>query len=231
MIKVPATKNGLGVVEGLIAQGINVNATLIFSAEQYTQVVWAYLKGLDHLAKSGGDISQVRSVASIFVSRIDTVVDKMLDGQGKGAPLRGKAAVSNCEIVYHKFRKSFNGEEFKALRSKGAHAQRVLWASTGTKDPQYSDIKYISELMAADTVNTVPDKTLGAVLDHGIARAAMPKDVAGAQKIIEQLRLLGIDVGMVCNQLLDDGLASFERSFEELTACIEEKRTRLLAVK
>jgi len=227
MIKVPATKNGLSVVEGLISQGINVNVTLIFSAEQYTQVVWAYLKGLNRLAQNGGDLKKVHSVASVFVSRIDAIVDKKLT-EGL-VSLKGKAAVSNCEIVYHKFQKSFNGDEFKALKSKGANEQRVLWASTGTKDPQYSDIKYITELIAASTVNTVPDKTLEAVLDHGIAKAAMPGDVAGAQKIIEQLRLGGIDVGIICNQLLDDGLASFDKSFEELTACIEEKRARLCA--
>ena len=229
MIKVPATKNGLGVVEGLIAQGINVNVTLIFSAEQYQEVVWAYLKGLKQLAQSGGDIKKVHSVASIFVSRIDTSIDKKLDEQAAGDALKGKAAVANCEIVYHKFQKSFGGSEFKALKLKGAHVQRVLWASTGTKDPQYSDIKYITELIAADTVNTVPDKTLEAVLDHGVAKIAMPGDVAGAQKTVEQLRLLGIDVGMVCNQLLDEGLAAFEKSFEELTTSIEEKRTRLCA--
>jgi transaldolase len=224
MIKVPATKNGLGVVRGLIAQGINVNVTLIFSAEQYQQVVWAYLKGLNHLAQNGGDIRQVHSVASIFVSRIDTSIDKKLDEKSS---LRGRAAVQNCEIIYHKFQNSFGGSEFKALKLKGANVQRVLWASTGTKDPQYSDIKYITELMAADTVNTVPDKTLEAVLDHGVAKAAMPGSVAEAQKTIEQLRLSGIDVGMVCNQLLDDGLAAFEKSFEELMACIEEKQARL----
>ena len=135
--------------------------------------------------------------------------------------------MQNCEIIYHKFQNSFGGDEFKALKLKGANIQRVLWASTGTKDPQYSDIKYVTELIAADTVNTVPDKTLEAVLDHCLAKAAMPGDVAGAQKTIEQLRLLGIDVGMVCNQLLDDGLAAFEKSFEELMACIEEKQARL----
>ena len=228
MIKVPATKNGLGVVEGLISQGINVNVTLIFSAEQYGQVVWAYLDGLKHLAKSGGDLSRVRSVASVFVSRLDTNIDKKLDEKKVSTALKGRAAVSNCEIIYHKFQKAFSGDEFKSLKLGGANVQRVLWASTGTKDPQYSDIKYITELIAADTVNTVPDKTLEAVLDHGIAKVAMPGDVAGAQTTIEQLRHLGIDVGMVCNQLLDDGLAAFEKSFEELTACIEEKRSRLL---
>jgi transaldolase len=239
MIKVPATKNGLGVVEGLIAQGINVNVTLIFSAEQYTQVVWAYLKGLNHLAQSNGDLRKVRSVASIFVSRIDTSIDKKLkeltakavDPKESEAlkAIRGLAAVANSEIIYHKFQNSFGGNEFKALKLKGANVQRVLWASTGTKDPQYSDIKYITELIASDTVNTVPDKTLEAVLDHGLAKVAMPGNVAEAQKTIEQLRLLGIDVGMVCNQLLDEGLASFEKSFEELTTSIEEKLTRLCA--
>ena len=226
MIKVPATKNGLSVVEGLISQGINVNTTLIFSAEQYQQVVWAYLKGLNHLSQSGGDLGQVHSVASIFVSRIDTAVDKKLDEK---SALRGKAAVQNCEIIYHKFQNSFSGNEFKALKLKGANIQRVLWASTGTKDVQYSDIKYITELIAADTVNTVPDKTLEAVLDHGVTKMAMPGDVAGAQKTIEQLRLLGIDVGMVCNQLLEEGLAAFAKSFEELTTSIEEKQARLCA--
>ncbi len=226
MIKVPATKNGLGVVEGLIGQGINVNVTLIFSAEQYSQVVWAYLKGLNHLAQNGGDLKKVRSVASIFVSRVDTNIDKKLD-EKKETALRGKAAVANCEIIYHKFQKAFDTDEFKALKQKGTHVQRVLWASTGTKDPQYSDIKYISELVAADTVNTVPDKTLEAVLDHGVARKAMPGDVAAAQKTIEHLRHLGIDTGMVCNQLLDDGLSAFEKSFEELMTCLEEKQSRL----
>jgi transaldolase len=226
MIKVPATKNGLGVVEGLIAQGINVNTTLIFSAEQYQQVAWAYLKGLNQLLQKGGDLKKVRSVASIFVSRIDTAVDKKLDVK---SALRGRAAVQNCEIIYHKFQNCFSTNEFKALKQKGANVQRVLWASTGTKDPQYSDIKYITELIAADTVNTVPDKTLEAVLDHGVAKVAMPGSVAEAQKTIEQLRLEGVDIGMVCNQLLDDGLASFEKSFEELTASIEEKSKRLCA--
>jgi len=228
MIKVPATKNGLGVVEGLISQGVNVNVTLIFSAEQYQQVVWAYLEGLKHLDKSGGDIKKVHSVASVFVSRVDTSVDKKLDEKAAGAALRGKAAGANCEVIYHKFQKSFSSSEFKALKLKGANIQRVLWASTGTKDPQYSDIKYITELIAADTVNTVPDKTLSAVLDHGVAKVYMPGDVAAAQKTIEQLRLLGIDVGMVCNQLLDEGLLSFEKSFDELTASIEEKTKHLM---
>jgi len=226
MIKVPATKNGLGVVEGLIAQGINVNVTLIFSAEQYQEVVWAYLKGLNRFAQSGGDLKRVHSVASVFVSRVDTSIDKKLD-EIKQSSLRGKAAVANCEIIYHKFQKSIESSEFKALQVKGANIQRVLWASTGTKDPQYSDIKYITELIADKTVNTVPDKTLEAVLDHGVAKAGLPGNVAQAQKTIEALRLLNIDIGIVCNQLLTEGLLAFEKSFEELSTSIEEKQARL----
>ncbi len=226
MIKVPATKNGLGVVEGLIGQGVNVNVTLIFSAEQYQQVAWSYIKGLNHLAAQGGNLSRVHSVASVFVSRIDAAIDKLLEEKGAAA-LCGRAAVSNCEIVFHKFQKTFNGDEFKSLAAKGANVQRVLWASTGTKDPKYSDIKYVTELIANPTVNTLPDKTLEAVLDHGVAKIAMPGNVALAQKTLEELRVLGIDVGIVCNKLLSEGLVAFEKSFEELTASIEEKTKRL----
>ncbi len=226
MIKVPATKNGMNVVEGLIAEGINVNVTLIFSAEQYAQVTWAYLKGLNRLQQKGGDLNKVRSVASIFVSRIDSTIDKWLD-ENNLSPLRGQAAVANSQIIYHKFQQTFSSQEFKSLEAKGAHKQRVLWASTGTKDPKYSDIKYVTELIAYDTVNTLPDKTLQAVLDHGVAKVALPGNVANAQKIVTELREKGVDVGIVCNKLLEDGLLAFEKSFEELTASIEEKSKKL----
>jgi transaldolase len=240
MIKVPATKNGMGVVEGLISEGVNVNVTLIFSAEQYQEVAWAYLKGLKALAAKGGDLKKVHSVASVFVSRIDASVDKWLDEEAaktidmKRKPmlvsLRGRAAVSNCEIVFHKYQRTFEeGEEFKALQAKGANTQRVLWASTGTKDAKYSDIKYVTELVATPTVNTLPGNTLDAVLDHGVAKIAIPGNVAGAQRNIEELRNLGIDVGIVCNKLLAEGLIAFEKSFEELTASVEEKTKRLCA--
>ena len=233
MIKVPATKNGTAAVEQLIAQGVNVNVTLIFSAEQYSQVVWAYCKGIKALIQSGGDPAKVRSVASVFVSRLDTAVDKWIDGQLAGigdaahktrlSSLRGTAAVSNCEIIFHKFQNAFAAAEFKQLEAKGAHAQRVLWASTGTKDLKYSDLKYVTELMAAATVNTLPDKTLEAYLDHGAAQLALPNDIALAQRRIEQLRSSGIDVNIVCTKLLEEGLSAFEKSFEELMVSIEEK--------
>jgi transaldolase len=237
MIKVPATKNGCGVVEALIAEGVNVNTTLIFSAEQYQQVAWAYMKGLKRLADKGGDLTKVRSVASVFVSRLDAAIDKWIDVEetktvdmGRKTQLlslRGVAAVNNCEIVFHKFENTFASAEFKALEAKGAHVQRVLWASTGTKDPKYSDVKYLNELVSSPTVNTVPDKTLDAYLDHGAVKIAIPHDVARAQRNIEQLRVLGIDPNVVCLKLLEEGLTAFEKSFEELMASIEEKSKRL----
>lgn len=226
MIKVPATKNGCKVVADLIGQGINVNVTLIFSAEQYSDVERAYIKGLQTLAAKKGDLSKVRSVASVFVSRLDTAIDKWLD-DNKQSALRGKAAVANCEIIYHKYTTAFSSAEFKALQANGAHEQRVLWASTGTKDAAYSDVKYINELIAKNTVNTVPDKTLEAYCDHGTVKIALPANVSQAQHHVEALRQLGIDPNVVCLKLLEDGLIAFEKSFEELMASIEAKSQTL----
>mgnify|MGYP001577669109 CR=1 FL=1 len=236
MIKVPGTKNGCRVFEDLLAQGVNVNVTLIFSAEQYQEVGWAFLRGMKRLLVQTKDLSRVRSVASVFVSRIDTAIDKMLDEKIAAATdealkaklefLRNKAAVANSEIIFHKYNKFFLSQGFTAL-AHNAQPQRVLWASTGTKNPKYSDIKYVTELIASPTVNTLPDKTLEAFLDHGVAKIAIPGDVAGAQKILEELRTLGIDVSVVCLKLLEDGLVAFNQSFDELTQSIEEKAKRL----
>lgn len=226
MIKVPATKNGVKVFEGLIGQGINVNVTLIFSAEQYSDVARAYLNGIKTLLDKKGDVSKVRSVASVFVSRLDTAIDKWLD-DNKQSALRGRAAVANAEIIYHKYSKEFSSDEFKALQKNGAHDQRVLWASTGTKDAAYSDVKYITELIAKNTVNTVPDKTLDAFCDHGTVTIALPADVSKAQIHVETLRKLGIDPNVVCLKLLEDGLVSFDKSFEELLTSIETKSQAL----
>jgi transaldolase len=223
MVKVPGTKNGCRVVEELLANGVNVNVTLIFSAEQYQDVAQAFLRGISKVGPK--QLGRVRSVASVFISRIDTAVDKLLEG--KNDALKGKAAVANSEIIFHKYNKFFSSPEFKALEAKGAHSQRVLWASTGTKNPAYSDIKYVTELIANPTVNTLPDKTLEAFLDHGVVKLAMPGDVAAAQKTLEELRALGIDIGVVCLKLLEEGLTAFNQSFDELTASIEEKAKRL----
>lgn len=237
MIKVPGTRNGCRAFSDLLAKGVNVNVTLIFSAEQYQDVAWAYLNGMKRLSETTKDLSRVRSVASVFVSRIDTTIDKTLSDKAaattdaalkaKYEALQGRAAVANSEIIFHKYGQLFAGPEFKALEAFGAKTQRVLWASTGTKNPKYSDIKYITELIAKPTVNTVPDKTLEAFIDHGVNKIAMPGDVAGAQKTIQDLRAEGIDVGVVCLKLLEDGLVSFDQSFDELTQSIEEKAKRL----
>lgn len=236
MIKVPATKGGLFVVEGLIAQGVNVNVTLIFSPEQYQDVVWAYIRGLQTLKKSGQSLSKVRSVASVFVSRIDAAVDKWIDEKAATLPgseqaslkaLRGRAAVSNSQIVYHKFTQSFQQAEFQELAKLGANVQRVLWASTATKDPQYSDVKYIEELIGPNTVNTVPDKTLVALMDHAKAAVALPGQVSQAQQVLDTLRHEGMDVGVLCQQLLQDGVNAFVGSFDELLGSITEKTKNL----
>ena len=229
MIKVPATKNGRGVFEGLIAQGVNVNVTLIFSAEQYSEVVWAYFRGLDRLASQGGDARKVHSVASVFVSRLDTQVDKWLDAKQPASAWRGSAALANCEIIFHKYQNFFSSADFKSLQAKGANAQRVLWASTGTKDPQYHDLKYVSGLIGSATVNTVPEKTLQAYLDHGCAKPGLPKEVGAAQHCVAELRRQGIDVNVVCLALLAEGLLAFEKSFEELLRSVDEKSKKLLA--
>lgn len=237
MIKVPGTKNGCRAFGDLLAKGVNVNVTLIFSAEQYQDVAWAYLNGMTRLSQYRKDLSRVRSVASVFVSRIDTAIDPMIesrissttDGALKSTleALKGRAAVANCEVIFHKYNQLFSGSDFKALQAVGAQPQRVLWASTGTKNPKYSDIKYVTELTAQGTVNTLPDKTLEAFLDHGDVKIAMPGDVAAAQKVVEQLREQGIDVGVVCLKLLDEGLVAFDQSFDDLTKSIVEKAQRL----
>lgn len=237
MIKVPGTKNGCRAFSDLLAQGVNVNVTLIFSAEQYQDVAWAYLKGMNRLLDQNKDLKNVRSVASIFVSRIDSAIDPMIDAKIASATdnkikmrleaLKGRAAVVNSEVIFHKYNHIFSSTEFKTLQSAGAHPQRVLWASTGTKNPKYSDVKYVTELIASPTVNTLPDKTLEAFLDHGICRKALPGDVASAQKVIQELREHGIDVGVVCLKLLDEGLVAFDQSFDDLTRSIVEKAKSL----
>ena len=237
MIKVPGTKQGCRVVSDLLAQGVNVNVTLIFSAEQYQDVAWAYIEGMKKLSLKTKDLSRVRSVASVFISRIDTAVDKMLDNaqadtkenaiKAQLEGYKGRAAVANSEIIFHKYLHVFSGDDFKLLEKMGAQTQRVLWASTGTKNPKYNDVKYVAELIAKPTVNTLPDKTLEAFLDHGVAKLAMPGDVAAAQQLVQDLRGLGIDVGVVCLKLLEEGLLSFDQSFDELTVSIEQKAKRL----
>lgn len=221
MIKIPATPEGIEAVEACIAAGINVNATLIFSGEQYAAVAEAYLRGLEARALQGLPLG-VASVASVFVSRVDTAVDRLLEGKGEAA-LLGKIAVDGIRATYRRFRGLFSGPRWEALAGKGARVQRPLWASTGTKNPAYSDVLYLEALIGPDTVNTVPPKTLSAFLDHGRAVRTLDADPDGATARSARLAELGIDLGAVCAALLEEGLSAFESAFRSLMAAIEEK--------
>jgi len=227
MFKVPSTDAGFEAITDLLGDGINVNATLIFSLDQYIKTARAYIEGMKRLHARGGDMSKVHSVASVFVSRLDTAVDKMMDArageEGLGS-FRGKAAVANSRLIFRKFHDIFSGDEFRALKNKGANQQRVLWGSTGTKNPSYSDIKYVTELIGSPTVNTLPDKTLAAFMDHGVIKESLTRDAGDADNLIESLKGSGIDVNKVCLKLLDDGVAAFQKSFESLLNSIETKK-------
>jgi transaldolase len=226
MFKVPATDAGYKAISALLAEGINVNVTLIFSLEQYKKTAAAYLEGIKILLQNKGDARSVRSVASVFVSRIDTAVDKLLDqlqGQAEAESLKGKAAVANSNLIYRAYTEICSGDEFNGMEKQGASVQRVLWGSTGTKNPAYSDIKYMAELIAKDTVNTVPENTLESFLDHGIVQETITADVGEAQGIIDALYKLGIDINAVCAKLLEDGVVAFEQSFDSLLSAIEKK--------
>jgi transaldolase len=227
MFKVPSTDAGFEAISELLGDGINVNVTLIFSLDQYIKTARAYIEGMKRLLARGGDMSRGYSVASVFVSRLDTAVDKMLDaraGDDRIRSFRGKAAVANSRLIFSKYHEIFSGDEFLALKGKGANLQRVLWGSTGTKDPSYSDIKYVTELIGNPTVNTLPDKTLAAFLDHGVIKESLTRDAGDSGNTIDSLKDLGIDVNKICQKLLDDGVAAFQKSFESLLNAIETKK-------
>ena len=227
MIKVPATEAGFPVIEELIASEMNVNVTLIFSLEQYVKTAEAYFRGLKRLEEAGGELSEVRSVASVFVSRVDTLIDKMLTDKS----LQGRAAVANCKIIFEKFKELFQGGQFQALAKNKANVQRVLWGSTSIKNPEYSDIKYVAELIAAPTVNTIPEATLHAFLDHGKVKEALTGKFIDAQKLFTQLRGMNIDIDAVCAQLLTEGVAAFDKACVALFDAIEKKAAQLTAAK
>lgn len=233
MFKVPATSEGFRAIEELIACGININVTLIFSLEQYVNAAQAYMRGIKRILQNNGDVSQVRSVASIFVSRIDTAIDNLLkelvdreEDQSekiKLASLRGWAAAANANLIYKKYLEIFSSNEFKQIQGKGAQLQRVLWGSTSTKNPAYSDIKYVTELIARDTVNTMPENTFEAFLDHGVVKEALTSDISNALNIVNSLEALRISIKEVLTKLLHDGVATFEKSFVSLLDSIEKK--------
>ena len=233
MIKVPATPEGIPAIRRLIGEGINVNVTLVFSLEAYRQVMDAYIAGLEELARSDGDLSKVASVASFFVSRVDTAVDALLEqrireGREELKALLGKAAIANAKLAYRVFKGTFGGERFAVLRAKGDRVQRPLWASTGTKNPAYSDVLYVESLIGPDTVNTMPPATLTVFLEHGRAQATLEQGGRKAEQTLEALAAAGVSMGQVTTKLLADGVKSFADSFDKLLANIEEKRARLL---
>ena len=228
MIKVPATPEGIPAIRRLIGSGINVNVTLIFSLEAHRNVMDAYISGLEDLAAAGGDVSKVASVASFFVSRVDTAIDGQLAEGGGSSELMGKAAIANATMAYRSFREAFGGERFAALRARGARVQRPLWASTSTKNPAYSDLLYIDNLIGPDTVNTMPPPTLTAFIDHGDVRRTIDSDDAGAEQTLTALEAAGISMDAVTDKLLADGVKAFADSFEQLLANVEAKRALLL---
>ena len=233
MIKVPATPAGLPAVRTLIGEGINVNVTLLFSVEVYRQVAAAYLDGLETYAATGGDLSQVASVASFFVSRVDALADKLLQARRQASAaeaqqahlrdLQGKLAVANAKVAYQAFKEIFGTPRFQWLADKGARVQRLLWASTGTKNADYSDVMYVEELIGAPTVNTMPPTTMEAFKDHGRLRNSLEEDVAQAEVVIAQIEATGMSVKTITGQLLGEGVTSFAQSFEELLAAVEEQ--------
>ena len=226
MIKVPATRAGEVAITELIATGINVNATLMFSLGHYDAVANAYLRGLERTA----DPARIASVASFFVSRVDTLVDRKLDAMGneRAKALRGRAAVANAKLAYQRFLEIFHGSAFEALRSRGARVQRVLFGSTSTKDPAYSDVKYVEELIGAETVNTVPPETLEAFIDHGAARITLTEDIEGARRTLQELEDIGISMNAVTAKLQVDGVQKFAEAYDKLMAALETRREEIL---
>ncbi|MCE7949403.1 MAG: bifunctional transaldolase/phosoglucose isomerase [Chloroflexi bacterium CFX4] len=228
MIKVPATPEGIPAVQALISEGININVTLIFALDAYQAVMEAYLRGLEQLAERGGDLVRVASVASFFVSRVDSLVDGELAKLGN-TDLQGKIAIANAKLAYEAFRQVFSGERWARLLALGARVQRPLWASTSTKNPNYPDTIYVDNLIGADTVNTVPPATLDALQDHATVALTIEQGLDEAKAHLAQLAALGIDMQVVTEQLLREGVSSFAKSFESLMDSIELKRERLIS--
>ena len=228
MIKIPATPAGIPAIEQLISEGINVNVTLIFAVEMYRQVMDAYLKGLE---RRSGDLTGIASVASFFVSRVDSAVDKQLEALAHDKPdvakLAGKAAVANAKVAYQAFKETFDGQRFASLKARGAAVQRPLWASTGTKNPTYSDVLYVEELIGRDTVNTMPPATVEAFKDHGEVEATIEQDLAGAKQALAAIEAAGVSMASVTKDLLDEGVKLFVDAFDTLMSVIDAKREAL----
>lgn len=227
-VKIPATEPGLGAIEEMIAEGRPINVTLIFSLERHKAVMEAYIRGVERLVESGGDPAAVHSVASFFVSRVDTEADKRLDAIGGDvAQLKGKLGIANAKLAYQNYLQVFSGPRWEALEAKGATKQRCLWASTSTKNPEYRDVMYVEELLGPDTVNTMPEETIEAFQDHGNVALTLTEDLDAAHELLDDLRAAGVDYDDVVDVLEQEGVKKFADSFEELLDGIKAKRGEL----
>jgi transaldolase len=229
LIKIPATREGLTAIEETIAAGIPVNVTLIFSLQRHREVAEAYIRGLERLVDSGGDPSTIASVASFFVSRVDTEADRRLDEIGGHDELKGKLAIANAKLAYETYEQVFSGARWEALAAKGATPQRCLWASTSTKNPEYRDVIYVEELIGPDTVNTMPRETIEAFQDHGKVERTLDRDVEGARAVLKAFAEAGIDYDDVVETLEREGVEKFAKSFRDLFSDLESKRDALVA--
>lgn len=232
MVKVPGTREGAVAVRRLIAEGINVNITLLFAIETHERVIDSYMAGLEDRVKANQPIDGLASVASFFVSRVDTEIDKRLDALAvKASPtekerlrmLKGRAAIANAKLAYRLFARKFSGPRWQALEQHGARVQRPLWASTSTKNPEYRDVMYVEELIGPDTVDTMPPATIDAFRDHGVVARTVDRKVAAAEGLLREIEAVGISMHDVTDKLLVDGIASFQKSFDELIAGLEAK--------
>jgi transaldolase / glucose-6-phosphate isomerase len=234
MIKIPGTTEGLPAIRQAISEGINVNVTLLFAQDVYEKVAEQYLSGLEALATRGGDLKKMAGVASFFISRIDTLIDSMIEERLKGTSdaagqtllksLLGKVAIANGKLTYQSYQRIFSGPRWQALASKGAQTQRVLWASTSTKNPHYRDVLYVEELIGPDTVNTMPPATVDAFRDHGQLRNSLVEDVAAAAKTMADLERAGISMKQVTDKLTEDGVKLFADAFDKLLAAVDKSR-------
>ncbi|HTZ96538.1 MAG TPA: transaldolase [Terriglobales bacterium] len=232
MIKVPGTAEGIPAFQQLISEGINVNVTLLFAQEVYAKVADAYVAGVEQLAGRGGDVRKIASVASFFISRIDTLVDSIVEKRLKAASndrekadlqsILGKVAIANGKETYERYQKIFSSDRWKKLAAKGAQTQRVLWASTSTKNPNYSDVMYVDELIGPDTVNTMPPNTIDAFRDHGHPRTSLTEDLEGARRVMKTLASVGISMKEVTDKLTEDGVKAFADSFDKLMKAVEK---------
>src|SRR2546421_721937 len=228
-VKIPATEPGLGAIEDMIALGKNINVTLIFSLERHKEVMEAYIKGLERLVESGGDPGKVASVASYFVSRVDTEADKRLDAIGGHDELKGKLGIANSRLAYQNYKEVFAGPRWEALAAKGATKQRCLWASTSVKNPAYRDVMYVEELIGPETVNTMPQETIEAFQDHGRVADTLETGIDEAHRLLKDLAAAGIDYDDVLRGLEEEGVQKFADSFEELMDGIRSKRRELVS--